>query len=114
MWDAATHTVIGALNGLSLRGDVRANNIANAQTPGFRASHVDFETTLADAVQRGRPQAAQPNVGASPTVVNAMGNSVDLETELIGEMKDGLQREAMAAAFNFKVGNMRVAMGGQR
>jgi flagellar basal-body rod protein FlgB len=114
MWDATTLTVIGALDGLSLRSDVRAHNIANAETPGFRASHVDFETSLADAVRRGSPEIVQANIGPSPTVINALGNSVDLETELIGELKDGLHREAMTAAFNFKVGNMKVAMGGHR
>jgi flagellar basal-body rod protein FlgB len=42
------------------------------------------------------------------------GNSVDLETELIGEMKDGLLRQAMVQGFNFKTGQLRVAMGGHR
>ena len=114
MWDAATHVVLGALDGLSLRSDVRAHNVANAETPGFRASHVDFESTLSDAIRRGNPQLAQASLVASPTIIDARGNSVDIETELIGELKDGLHREAMTAAFNFKVGNMRVAMGGRR
>ena len=114
MWDAATHVVLGALDGLSLRSEVRANNIANAETPGFRAGHVDFETALTDAILRGEPQQTHASVVPSPTVVDARGNSVDVETEMIGELKDGLQREAMTAAFNFKVGNLRVAMGGRR
>lgn len=114
MWDAATQVVIGALDGLSLRSDVRADNIANAETPNFRARHVDFESRLAEAMRHGDLTAAEPAVVASPTVVDALGNSVDLETELIGEMQDSLQREAMAAAFNFKVGNLRVAIGGRR
>jgi hypothetical protein len=29
-------------------------------------------------------------------------------------MKDGLHRDAMIAAFNFKTGQLRVAMGGRR
>lgn len=114
MWDAATQVVIGALDGLSLRSDVRADNIANAETPGFRARHVDFESRLGEAMRQGDPRAAEPAVTIAPTVVDALGNSVDLETELVGEMRDSLQREAMAAAFNFKVGNLRAAMGGRR
>lgn len=114
MWDVTTQTAISTLDLLSQRGSVRAHNIANAETPGFRAKHVDFESTLAEAVRRGRPDQVEPNVVAAPTVVDARGNSVDLETEMIGGIKDGLHRDTMTAAFNFKVGNMRVAFGGRR
>jgi flagellar basal-body rod protein FlgB len=114
MWDVTTQTALRAIDGLSMRGDVRAHNIANAEVPGFRAGHVDFETALSDALSRGRPASMQVETTAAPTIVGPNGNSVDLQTELIGEMKDGLQRQAMVAGFNFKTGQMRVAMGGQR
>ena len=114
MWDVTTRTALQALDGLSLRGTVRADNLANAQTPGFRAGHVDFESSLRDALQRGRPDEARQQVVASPTIVAANGNSVDVETELIGSMKDGLHRDTMITAFNFKTGQLRVAMGGRR
>ena len=114
MWDATTHAVIGAMRGLELRAEVRAHNVANAETPNFRAQHVAFESALADAIQRGAPSEIQPEITPSPTVINALGNSVELETELIGAMRDGLHRDTMIAAFNFKTGQLRVAMGGQR
>jgi flagellar basal-body rod protein FlgB len=114
MWDVTTHAVLSAVDGLARRSEVRAHNVANAETPGFRASHVDFESTLAEALRRGTPRGVRPTTVASPTVIDGRGNSVDMETELVGELKDGLHREAMTAAFNFKVGNMRVAMGGRR
>jgi flagellar basal-body rod protein FlgB len=93
---------------------VRANNVANTETPGFRAGHVEFESALRDALRRREPLQARPEVVAAPTVVGGNGNSVDLETELIGNMKDGLHRDAMITAFNFKTGQLRVAMGGRR
>ena len=114
MWDVATQAVIGALDGLSLRSDIRADNIANAETPGFRARQVDFESQLRDAMRRGEPATAEPALTPSPTVIDAVGNSVDLETEMVGEIQDALTRDAMAAAFNFKTGNLRVALGGRR
>lgn len=114
MWDVTTTGVTVALDGLSARGSARAHNIANAVTPGFRATHVEFEDALKVAWQDGRPQAMQPTEIATPSVVNAQGNSVDLETEMINSMKDGTLRDTMVAAFNFKTGNLRVAMGGQR
>ena len=114
MWDVTTQVALGALDGLSMRSDVRAHNVANADTPGFRAQHVPFEEALAAALQRGAPATARPETIASPTIVGPDGNSVDLETELIGEMKDGLLRQAMVQGFNFKTGQLRVAMGGHR
>ena len=114
VWDVTTQAALGALDGLSLRGEVRAHNIANADTPNFRAQHVAFEDALSDALRHGAPATAQPATSAAPTIVGPDGNSVDLETELIGEMKDGLLRQAMVQGFNFKTGQLRVAMGGQR
>lgn len=115
MWDVTTTGALRALDGLALRGTVRANNIANSETPNFRAGTVDFESTLRDALRRRDPAGAPaPDVVASPTIVGPNGNSVDLETELIGSMKDGLHRDAMVNAFNYKVGQLRVAMGGRR
>jgi hypothetical protein len=41
-------------------------------------------------------------------------NSVDLETEMIGALQDGLLRDTMVAGFNFKSAQLRVAFGGRR
>ena len=114
MWDSTTHAVLSAVDGLARRAEVRAHNVANSETPGFRAHHVDFESTLADAITRGRPQNAQAVAVASPTIIDGNGNSVDMQTEMVGEIKDGLHREAMTVAFNFKTSNLRVAISGRR
>jgi flagellar basal-body rod protein FlgB len=114
MWDVTTHAAIAALDGLSRRGEVRANNVANAETPGFRAGYVEFESALSEALRRGDPRSATPTTIPTPSIVNANGNSVDLETELVAGIKDGLHRDAMTASFNFKVGNLRMAIGGRR
>lgn len=114
MWDTTTSGVVAALKGLEQRNEVRAHNIANAETPGFRAEHVEFETQLADQLRRGTPERTETATVNSPTIVDGRGNSVDVETEMVGSMKDGLQREAMNAAFNFKTSNMRMAIMGRR
>jgi flagellar basal-body rod protein FlgB len=114
MWDVSTDAVVAAIDGLAMRGSVRAHNVANAETPNFIAKHVEFESTLRDAIQRGNPRGARHELVDSPTIVDGNGNSVDIETELISSMKDGLLRDTMTAAFNFKVGNLRMAIGGRR
>ncbi|MCC5948852.1 MAG: hypothetical protein JJT89_10395 [Nitriliruptoraceae bacterium] len=114
MWDTTTHAVLAAVDGMARRADVRANNIANAETPGFRAQQVDFETSLRQAIDRGRPQTAEPVLEAAPTVIDGNGNSVDLQHEMISQLKGGLQRDAMTTAFNFKTGQLRMAISGRR
>ncbi len=114
IWDVTAVTAVRALDGLAQRGEVRAHNIANSETPNFRAQTVSFETQLRDAVRRGRPETATTDVSASPTIVDGNNNSVDLETELIESLKDGAMRDTMIAGFNFKAAQMRVAFGGRR
>lgn len=114
IFDATAVTATRALDGLSQRGQVRAHNIANAETPGFRARRVDFEQSLADAVRRGRPETATTEIVGTPSIVDARGNSVDLETEMIDSIRDGLLRDAVVAGFNFKAAQARVAFGGRR
>ncbi len=51
--DAVTQVLRTALDGVSLRQQVTADNIANVDTPGFRATSVDFETSLRQATEDG-------------------------------------------------------------
>lgn len=112
--DVTLGTIEYALRGLAQRADVRANNIANVNTPGFRAGRVDFESTLQAAVAAGAPgRAAAPAVRADPTLPNPTGSSVDLENEMVGMMKDNLLRDAMVNSFNAKVGMLRAAIAGR-
>ncbi len=61
--DIAMRALRLALDGLSLRHQVTSNNIANVDTPGFRASEVSFEgqlrRLLAEAEQPALPQTAR-------------------------------------------------------
>lgn len=57
---AMTRTLHGALDGLSARQRVISNNLANADTPGFKASEVAFEAQL----QKGLAQAKGGDAGS--------------------------------------------------
>jgi flagellar basal-body rod protein FlgB len=110
--DATTSAVEFALRGVAQRASVHADNIANASTPGFISRRVDFESALADALERD-----QLDVLVDPPVANAMGipdangNTVSLETEMVGLIKNNLVQDAMVNAFNFKLNTMRTAIG---
>ncbi|MCL5676934.1 MAG: flagellar basal body rod protein FlgB [Firmicutes bacterium] len=87
------------LDAASLRQQVISNNLANVNTPGFKASHVRFESLLQDALDSGsapapllqpvatnpmhfglpvaaaRPAAADPVAGVRPAVERETGTS---------------------------------------
>lgn len=108
--DVTIGTVEYALRGLALRADVRAHNVANQNTPGFRAGRVDFETALQAALTSGRAQVAAPAVVPGASLPEPHANTVNLEDELVGMIKDNLARDAMVNAFNAKVGMLRTAI----
>ena len=82
-----------ALSGLAARQRVISNNVANADTPNFKASVVNFEDALRNAIA-GRAglgadsQAAlnasvsQPSV-VTNTQVRGDGNNVDIDREMV-------------------------------
>lgn len=107
-------TVEYALRGLAQRADVRAHNVSNLNTPGFRAQRVDFESRLHAALSRGAPErAAAPAVRADPSLPNPNGSTVDLENEMVGMIKDNLMRDALVSSYNSKVAMLRAAIGGR-
>ena len=50
--DLALRSISFALDGLSLRQQVTANNIANVDTPNFKAQQVSFEEQLQQTLNR--------------------------------------------------------------
>ncbi len=103
-----------AISGATLRNSVLANNIANADTPGFQPSDVDFHGALASALGEG-PGAVQalgfePEQG--PTVaLRADGNGVDAEAESAKLAENGLELSALVQVAGARVQIMRTAMG---
>lgn len=74
-------SITKALEGLSLRTAVTAENIANASTQGYRPRRVDFESALARAAQGGgqvsavRPQIVQDMTQTSVRLDLEMANA---------------------------------------
>lgn len=112
--DRTMQAVHYALSGLATRAEVRAANVANAETPGYQARSVDFESALAAALDGDDPSSAgSPAVGLKDNLPDIHGNTVELEQETIDMMSDDILYEAMVNAWNAKARNLRLAMGGQ-
>lgn len=112
--DQTTTAIERALNGLELRTEITANNIANAEVPGFQASRVTFEQALGQAIRSGHMTDHDPAVvvpTGDPAGVN--GNNVNLEGEFTEMMKTNLMRDAMVNALNYKLSLLRTSVRGQ-
>jgi flagellar basal-body rod protein FlgB len=96
--DVAGVTLASALQGLTMRQQVTANNIANIETPNYHAQHVDFESSLAAAVANGDPTSFSPSITATDDGENANGNNVRLDDETVIAMKDTLRSQLLSQA----------------
>lgn len=109
--DSAMGAMHYALRGLQERADVRAHNVANVNTPGFRAEQVNFEDSLRAALVRGDPEPAhEPARSVAPNLPGPNANTVSMEGEMVGMMKDNLLRDAVVNAYNWKAGLLRTAI----
>lgn len=125
-----------ALDGLALRQQVTSNNIANAETPGFKASVVRFEEQLQRALDPGsefdgRPselQLVRTHVGhltvdrqtersltptveqISNTVSRNDGNNVNMEREMITLADTALHYRALTRLLAKRFSMLRAAI----
>lgn len=103
-----------AMNGLAVRQRVIADNIANVDTPHFRASSVDFETSLQAAIERGEVSPASPvtvDVEPTQTPVGANGNNVDLRKESVAAIQTQYQYQVVARAISDRASLVSTAAG---
>jgi flagellar basal-body rod protein FlgB len=111
-----------ALSGLSARQRTIANNVANVDTPNFKASEVRFEDALRGALARRGVQApdqtALNSAVSQPTFLDgtttrADGNNVDVdrEMELLGETQ--LTYSALTQVMSTRLGILRNVVGGR-
>lgn len=99
-----------ALDGLSMRQRVIADNIANIQTPGFLAGKVSFEDELARAVEFGRPASTHIATARSLEPTRIDGNDVNLDTETISSVDTVLRFQLATQAISGEYTNIRSAM----
>lgn len=113
--DVVASTLNTALDGLSLRQRVTADNIANIDTPGFRAATVDFETSLQTALADGSlasGESVAATTGLATTPAGPNGNNVDLQSETMTAMRSVFQYQLMTRAVDDRYSLVKTAIGG--
>ncbi|MBU2694765.1 flagellar basal body protein [Nocardioides sp. WV_118_6] len=112
--DAVGFVLHSAINGLSVRQQVIADNIANVDTPGFRARSVEFESALSRAIESGSASAEDLGAVVSPTQtpVGANDNNVDLRKESIAAIQTQYQYQIMGRAISDRNARLGTMAGG--
>jgi flagellar basal-body rod protein FlgB len=112
-----------ALSGLAARQRSIANNVANIDTPNYKASEVRFEDALKTAISRGQggETTDQSSLNASvsrrtlldATASRADGNNVDIdrEMEMLGETN--LSYSALTQVMATRIGILRNVVNGR-
>ncbi|MDQ4504067.1 flagellar basal body protein [Sinomonas sp. ASV322] len=110
MLDSVTSAALSsALDGLSLRQQAIADNIANVNTPGYHAKRVQFEAALAASVQDGNGHAAATTATSlEPTRLD--GNNVNLDTETLSNIDTVLRYQFASQAAGAEFAGLRTAM----
>lgn len=118
-----------ALNFREMRQELISSNVANANTPGFKAKKMDFEEALARAldvdgqmqmntnsdrhhnVGNGGFNNLEPEIYDDPNgVVSENGNTVDVEAEMARMAENKLMYDTLVQLINKKMGLMKYAI----
>lgn len=110
--DLASSAVYQAMQGLWAEQQAVAGNVANVNTPGYKAHDVNFEQSLSQAISQGDPSKMQVTTSLSNAPSDAVGNNVDLGKEIVAEQKASMQFQTMVQAMNAKFQLLQVAIVG--
>jgi flagellar basal-body rod protein FlgB len=111
--DRITAGIESALDSVSMRQRVTADNVANMNTPGFKASRVEFEDNLRQAMNGGDPTSVRAKIVGANTPMNADGNNVSMADEQAILVKSEVHFDALVAALNYKFSTLKTAIKGQ-
>ena len=110
--DVTMDIVYKAMQGLSARQKATADNIANVETPGYKATTVDFETSLRGAIENNGINGASFSTARSTAPNGPNDNNVSLDDETVTAIDTNLKYQTMVEAMNAKFRLLRTAMEG--
>jgi flagellar basal-body rod protein FlgB len=110
--DTTQQALESAMSGSMLRQTLLTNNVANADTPGYQPEDVNFQSTLAQAVQSGQSPTSvtfQPYSVAQS--VGPDGNGVSPEQQEAALSQNGLLYETLTQVAAQRESILESAMG---
>jgi flagellar basal-body rod protein FlgB len=111
--DVSIHALQAAMRGLSERQRAISDDIANVNTPFFRARTVSFEGSLKRALAEGDdPRGVAPAVSVSTAPGGLNGNNVDLAAESVASVNTELAYQLALRAAGDRFAIVRSAIRG--
>ncbi len=111
--DVSSSALRVALSGLSARQKAIANNIANIETPGYRAQKVKFEEALNSAVDAGQsPSGVGHSTATSMEPTRLNGSNVNLDQETLSSIDTNMRYQLAIRAMDGKYSLMRSVIKG--
>lgn len=99
------------MSGSMLRQSVLANDLANANTPGFRPEDVNFQQTLSSAIASGQSPASVTYTPYTENVVNSQdGNGVNSDAVNAEIAENGLLYQDVTQIAATREGILTTAM----
>jgi flagellar basal-body rod protein FlgB len=113
LFDTTDLSLQAAIRGSSLRQTALAQNVANANTPGYQRKDVDFESSLRAAMADGEsPDSLQFGVSTDPSApMQPDGNSVDIDTESSKLAENGIDYQSLVSVEKTRLEILQSAMG---
>ncbi|MDD6176920.1 MAG: flagellar basal body rod protein FlgB [Ruminobacter sp.] len=120
-----------ALSIRTRRAEILASNIANADTPGYKAQDLDFKTALKNAqenISSGTNIALTndkhlniENIGSDSAIMfrqnyqpdTGDGNSVDINIERMAYMQNSLEYQTTIEFLNSRINGLRKVIAGE-
>jgi flagellar basal-body rod protein FlgB len=111
--DTATMALHRALDGLDVRQQAIATNLANLETPGYQAKVVSFEDSLRSAAATGDPRQAAISIDRSVAPTRMNGNNVNIDFELLEGSETALRQQMITQGLSAKYAMLRTAISGR-
>ncbi len=131
--DKTIDALATALNFRQMRQEILSSNIANSETPGYKAKRIDFEAALARAlniegtnnintndsrhfdVGGGGIQDIEPEIYEDPNgQISENGNTVDREKEMALMAENKLMYDTAVQLLNKKLALKKYILGAER
>lgn len=100
-----------AVDGLAQEQQAIAGNLANANTPGYTAQQVDFQSSLQQALDSPGGGTAQVVVSDTTDPPGTDGNNVDTSDQLADAEQASLQYQTMVEMLNAQFSLVKDAAG---
>lgn len=116
LFDPSIIALEKAMSGAELRQTVLSNNIANANTPGFQPSDVDFQSALAQALGQGDSASQLQQLTFSPTpdstgATQVDGNADDINAQMADLSENSLYYQAAESIMGQQMEILKTAIG---